>query len=756
MSNQIFYISGNRKFYINENSGVLVLNNLDLRTNSRPTINGTGVLLSGEGATLPSTIVYTTGSQTIGGSKTFSSPAAFISGLFGTQIIGLNVTATDNIVLKNDLLQNSQASGYLTGIGYSGNYDGGYFLGRTKLSQNTSRLVDSSFGNSWVAKDSTRVWTSISISSDGKYQSAVANPGQIYVSSDYGNTWVAKESSRSWRYISISSDGKYQSAVVGDSSTSGQIYISSDYGNTWAAKESSRKWGSISISSDGKYQSAVVGDFSTSGQIYVSSDYGNTWVAKESSRKWISISISSDGKYQSAAVIDAQIYVSSDYGNTWVAKENNRTWGSISISSDGKYQSAVANPGQIYVSSDYGNTWVAKGSGRFWKGISISSDGKYQAANGTSTSIDVSSDYGNTWTTKLGLNTFWFGISISSNGKYISAISSTTPIYISKTDEQIDGNLYVDNIYGNNLVYTTGNQTISGVKTFDSRPTVGDTGVLLSGESILANQISNATTAGRNLLTGATVQAQRIALDIFVTAANIGAFPVNGNFQRVYIADDTSRAYAWNGSSYIEISSSVSSVSSGVMISSGINSNFSNLNGLTKRFETEWWNGVPTGWSGVNSNYTVYNDVARFGFNNYVANLGQLSSGASGNSFRQNLGRLPITSNVELTFTYSEPFSDAILNAAIYNGTYQNLATGQYTTPGTYTLTGTSIPANTNIIVGFWAGAGNPVLDNVSVSQTTPATTWIFPTTLPRNSDNLPSGALWVDTSAGNVLKIVL
>ena len=33
---------------------------------------------------------------------------------------------------------------------------------------------------------------------------------------------------------------------------------------------------------------------------------------------------------------------------------------------------------------------------------------------------------------------------------------------------------------------------------------------------------------------------------------------------------------------------------------------------------------------------------------------------------------------------------------------------------------------------------------------------WIFPTTLPTSSDNLPSGALWVDTSAGNVLKIVL
>ena len=38
---------------------------------SRPTVNGTGVLLSGEAAGLPTTIVYTTGNQTISGNKSF-------------------------------------------------------------------------------------------------------------------------------------------------------------------------------------------------------------------------------------------------------------------------------------------------------------------------------------------------------------------------------------------------------------------------------------------------------------------------------------------------------------------------------------------------------------------------------------------------------------------------------------------------------------------------------------------------------------
>ena len=160
--------------------------------------------------------IYATGNQTISGVKSF----------------------TNNLVFQDNLSQSSQPSGYLTGVGYSGNYDGGYFLGRTKLSQNTSRLVDSSFGNTWVAKESNRFWRNISISSDGKYQTAFVMNGQIYVSSDYGNTWVAKDSNRNWWGISISSDGKYQTAVA----TGGQIYVSSDYGNTWVAKESIRAW----------------------------------------------------------------------------------------------------------------------------------------------------------------------------------------------------------------------------------------------------------------------------------------------------------------------------------------------------------------------------------------------------------------------------------------------------------------------------------------------------------------------------------
>jgi hypothetical protein len=44
---------------------------------ARPTVNGTGVLLSGEVTPLPVTIVYTTGDQTIGGNKTFTGVTTF-------------------------------------------------------------------------------------------------------------------------------------------------------------------------------------------------------------------------------------------------------------------------------------------------------------------------------------------------------------------------------------------------------------------------------------------------------------------------------------------------------------------------------------------------------------------------------------------------------------------------------------------------------------------------------------------------------
>ncbi len=69
-----------------------------------------------------------------------------------------------------------------------------------------------------------------------------------------------------------------------------------------------------------------------------------------------------------------------------------------------------------------------------------------------------------------------------------------------------------------------------------------------------SSEISDSTTAGRALLTASTTQAQRTALDIFLSYANLASFPVSGNLQRLYLALDTQKTYVWNGASYIEIS----------------------------------------------------------------------------------------------------------------------------------------------------------------------------------------------------------
>lgn len=72
---------------------------------SRPTVNGTGIVLSGEIPSLPSTIVYQTGNQTISGTKIFD------------RIEILNTTYnyfTNNITLNNNYINLANSTGNIT------------------------------------------------------------------------------------------------------------------------------------------------------------------------------------------------------------------------------------------------------------------------------------------------------------------------------------------------------------------------------------------------------------------------------------------------------------------------------------------------------------------------------------------------------------------------------------------------------------------------------------------------------------------
>jgi hypothetical protein len=64
------------------------------------------------------------------------------------------------------------------------------------------------------------------MSSDGKYQTAVVNNGDIYLSSDYGVTWTVKDTTnREWYGIAMSSNGKYQTAVAWGNAESGMVLL---------------------------------------------------------------------------------------------------------------------------------------------------------------------------------------------------------------------------------------------------------------------------------------------------------------------------------------------------------------------------------------------------------------------------------------------------------------------------------------------------------------------------------------------------
>jgi hypothetical protein len=93
----------------------------------------------------------------------------------------------------------------------------------------------------------------------------------------------------------------------------------------------------------------------------------------------------------------------------------------------------------------------------------------------------------------------------------------------------VSGNVNLSSgvLTASNLVYNTGNQTISGVKTFATLPTVNNTGVLLSGQnSFILNFITTQTSTNA---TGA--YGHFLSLNYF------------GNFAAGYGADTVSRAF---------------------------------------------------------------------------------------------------------------------------------------------------------------------------------------------------------------------
>jgi hypothetical protein len=85
---------------------------------SRPTVNGTGVMLNGEAAQLPTTLVYTTGNQDISGIKNFTSlPTVNNTGVYlNSNPSGFITTSQTGQFYSSNNPSGYAATGYVTGI----------------------------------------------------------------------------------------------------------------------------------------------------------------------------------------------------------------------------------------------------------------------------------------------------------------------------------------------------------------------------------------------------------------------------------------------------------------------------------------------------------------------------------------------------------------------------------------------------------------------------------------------------------------
>lgn len=323
---------------------------------------------------------------------------------------------------------------------------------------NTTLETYTNYGKRWVlvgsvADGQPQNWLGISLSSTGRYQSAINKEGQVYTTNDFGVTWntptIIGESDTNT--VSISYSGQHQTVSNGLA-----IFVSNDFGVSW--RPTFNNGGSqifVTISLTGQYQTVV----SCGDNVYISSNFGTTWVpidSVENEELYYSIqgfptagiALSYNGIYQT--IVTENIYISNDYGYTWtnVSPQNNlddRNWRSVAMSSDGSYQTAIEEGGDVYVSNDYGNTWLYVDNPNLidkqWESVSVSATGQYQTAIEKGGNIHTSIDYGHTWdvvTDPMVSNRQWEWISVSSDGVYQSAVDYGGFIYMSQvfaTDE---------------------------------------------------------------------------------------------------------------------------------------------------------------------------------------------------------------------------------------------------------------------------------------------------------------------------------
>jgi len=202
---------------------------------TRPTVNGTGVLLSGETTVLPATIVYATGDQSISGVKTFVAGNVNFSGST-TQYIGLGKT-TNSLDIGTKILIHTGDYG-LTYIGRGGNtpipysygivFEGGQFT--TKKGYLTAGANVYATGYQYASLD----WTSRILSGNWKTDKNI-RVGDAYPVLTTGNQDISgiKTFSNGSNQILNTTYSELTGLKATSSLLSGQLYRISDFVLKW-------------------------------------------------------------------------------------------------------------------------------------------------------------------------------------------------------------------------------------------------------------------------------------------------------------------------------------------------------------------------------------------------------------------------------------------------------------------------------------------------------------------------------------------
>jgi hypothetical protein len=301
-------------------------------------------------------------------------------------------------------------------------------LGGWKVQTNSGQTITSGSveGVTWVPRESSRAWGSITSSSDGSKLAATVSNGKIYTSTDYGMTWTPRGISKQWTSITSSADGTKLAAVQ---SNDGYVYLSSNSGVTWNTSSTgiiSQYLSSITSSADGlKLALTTAG-----GKIYTNN---SGWMPQNNapSVNWAAIASSADGTKLIAAASSYFLFTSPDSGVTWTGRLGSALWKSVTSSSDGSTLAAVGTDTQINLSKDSGVTWTAQGPNANWSSITSSSDGTIIAAAENGGYIHISTNSGLTWKAQIAAGARnWSSITSSFDGTKLVAVTGGGQIYV--------------------------------------------------------------------------------------------------------------------------------------------------------------------------------------------------------------------------------------------------------------------------------------------------------------------------------------